>query len=314
MPDSYPPAPWSQAQLLNQGIGVNTQLKPAMCDFNGRLFLAWATWADFGQASTFSFTRWSSSDNGWEAPTNVLLDDSSTTQSYTSALAVYNNVLYAFVPYASQSDSSTGGLSIFKYSGTTFVHVCNWGNTWNTSVTAAVCDGVLHVVGYNQNNSDHFVWTWTNANLQTITASGDFSDNAAINESTTSNPALFVRDGKLRLLFLASGDSRGVLEDTLTMGNNPPWVRTDTLNESGNSGVSGASTPDGKRAWICFKTHNGYSNLICHYKRKNNANCWSSNRSMGSGEILEALHEAALACSGDWLYAVWNTYQTNGLM
>ncbi|KAJ3549840.1 hypothetical protein NM208_g291 [Fusarium decemcellulare] len=295
-----PPAPWSQASALISGAGYGTQYKPAICDYNGTVFLAWATSSDSSSPpSTFSFTSWLPADNGWATPTTVSFPDSSMYQSNTSALVVFNAVLYAFVPNGS-------GLSIFSYNDSTFVHAGNWGSTWNTAIAAVVCDKTLHVVGSNGSDNDHLVWSWSDPGLTAVTGPSGFSANTTINESSTSNPALIVRGGSVVLLLLANTDGRGVLEDTLSKDTNT-WSRTDTLDQSGNSGVSAAASPDGEHSWICFKKHNGRSNLMCHYKKKKT--CWSSNYSMGSGDVLHGWNEAALVYSNDWVYAVWNTYK-----
>ncbi|KAF7553450.1 hypothetical protein G7Z17_g3618 [Cylindrodendrum hubeiense] len=305
------PAPWSPAKPILQGAQVETQNKPAICDFNGRVFIAWATTSGTDTpASTFSFTSWLPSDDGWAPLSHAKLNDS-TVQSNTSALVVFKEVLYAFVPWTSTT-SSDSGLSIFKYNEVTFEHVGDWGETWNTPVTAVTHKGTLHVIGYNQSDSDHFVWTWSNPGQTTITGS-EFSDNTRINQQSSSNPALVVRDDGVHLMFLAHGDGRGVLDITLIEDSNT-WGPSVELNESGNSGISATATPDGKHAWICFKKHNGSSNLLCYWETKNNANCWSDNQSLGSGNILEGLNEAALVWSNDWIYAVWNTYQSDAPM
>lgn len=85
------------------------------------------------------------------------------------------------------------------------------------------------------------------------------------------------------------------------MGSNPAWTRPDELSESGDSGISAAAMPDGKHAWICFKQHKGRSNLIYHWKTKDNANCWSDNHSIGKGGVLHCHKEAAMVYSSQWV-------------
>ncbi|GKU07506.1 phosphatidylinositol diacylglycerol-lyase [Fusarium langsethiae] len=300
-----PPAPWSQANSLIPGSDTGTQYKPAICDHEGQVFLAWARSSDTSSNDpSFSFSRWLASDNGWAPPKLVPFSDPSRYQSDTSALVVFHGVLYAFVPFSSSGD---GGMAIFSYDGNTFNFVCDWGSVWSTPIAAVVFKETLHVVGYNESNGDHFNWTWTNDGLKTITGPGDFSANTTIDESSTSNPALVVRQDHVSLFFLTSNDSRAVTECKLTDDNT--WVRGPTIGQSGNSGISATSTPDGQHTWICFKTHNGRTNLMCNWKVK--ASSWSNNTSMGSGTTLECANEAALVVSGDWVYAVWNTYPNN---
>ncbi len=312
-----PPEPWSQAQALFPGSTTGSQYKPAICQYEDKIFLAWATWSN---TYTFSYTYWRLSDNGWnDATRDVALADASYTQSHTSALVVFNKVLYAFIPYSSPTQS---GCSIFNYDKTegTFVHIVDWFDTWTTDIAAVVYKDTLYVVGHNPNDGDHLYWTCSNPGVTSITAANaisGFSANTKINESTTSCPALIVRKDKktlkdkVVLLFLASSDARDILECTLTEGDNPTWNRTDDLEECGNSGVSATSTPDGQHAWLCFKKHNGRTNLMCHYQ-KNGA--WSSNYSMGAGSVLECANEAALVFFDDWVYAVWNTYNDGQTM
>lgn len=236
-------------------------------------------------------------------------------QSYTSALVVFHNVLYAFVPWAS---SSTKGMGVFRYNGTSFDHLGDYGTSWCTAVAAVVCDKTLYLACRSDDGSNRLIWSYTSPGVTAITNTGGFSPTLQVPEQSSSNPALFVRNGQVVLLFLALGDGRSVLETTLTMGANPVWNRGDDTDQSGDSGVSAVSTPDGKHAWMCFKRHGGFSNLICHYMNKDKngliENWWSDNESMGTGSILECYNEAALVCSDGWLYAIWNTYGGNSPM
>ncbi|RSL68732.1 hypothetical protein CEP54_002658 [Fusarium duplospermum] len=79
------------------------------------------------------------------------------------------------------------------------------------------------------------------------------------------------------------------------------------LNESSGYAVSAMSTPDGQPEWISFKKHEGDTIMSCHYVKGGNAGAWSSNTSMGSSNLLDCQHEAALAWSNNWVYAVWDT-------
>ncbi|KAL5594882.1 hypothetical protein FOVSG1_008571 [Fusarium oxysporum f. sp. vasinfectum] len=300
--NTTPHAPWSQVEKVGQAGQFSTHHKPAMCEYKGKLFLTWATAAD----NTFSWTTFDESDDGWQSvPSWCVLKGKK--QAHTSALVVFNKVLYAIIPWKATDStiSPQSGCDFLSYDGTTFNYCCSWGPTWCSPITAIQHEGVLHVVTYNTYDSDHFVWSYSLPGTDTIT--GPFSDNIKINEQTTSNPALYVRDGSVRLMFLAAGTGRSVLETTLTMGDSPPWVRSDAsgLNESGNSGISAISNPEGDRSWICFKTHDGSNNLICHWEK--NKRSWSGNVPLGYGIPFITKNEAALCYFDTWVYAVWNT-------
>ncbi|CZR47880.1 uncharacterized protein FPRO_13547 [Fusarium proliferatum ET1] len=305
-----PPFPWSQAQPVATDNSVGTQFKPAACDFNGTLFLAWATQYQNEPskcASSFSFTYWLTSENGWATPTSVALSDSSMAQSHTSVLVVFHSELYALVPCSSPTSS---GLYIYKYDGTTFQESGALDSTWNTSVAATVYHGDLHMVGFDRNNGDRINWIISKPDATTISGPESFLPSTATDNSTTGNMGLIVRKGntgldELVLIFLADNDSRTVLENTLVNG---VWTRTDKLDERGNSGVSATSTPDGQSSWICFKKWHGYSNLICEYDAPHG--CWTSNYSMGTADNLECWNEAALIYSNRWLYIIWNMNNT----
>ncbi|KAG5768795.1 hypothetical protein H9Q72_003780 [Fusarium xylarioides] len=310
-PSKDPPVPWSQAEPLVPGPSivnnVGTQFKPAMCEFQGKVFLAWATMPSDNSPPSFSFTHWLPSDNGWTPPTVVPLD--TWKQCNTSTMVVFKGVLYLLVPYTSlnSSDSACG---IYRYNETTFEFICNWFSQWCTALTAIVHNDILHVVGYNQSDDDHFVWTYSKpdtTDIGWISSTMGFNGNLKINEQTSSNPALVFRDGHVRLMFLSHSDYRSVLEITLDMETQPPsWSSNVAVpGESGDSGISATSTPTGADAWICFKTHGGYNNLMCRWERKSNS--WTSNQPMGDGMILWCENEAALLYSDSWVYAVWNS-------
>ncbi|KAM0496267.1 hypothetical protein ACHAP8_007528 [Fusarium lateritium] len=93
------------------------------------------------------------------------------------------------------------------------------------------------------------------------------------------------------------------------MSSPPVWSDTVTLNESGDSGISATSSPTGDRAWICFRTHGGTSNLMCHWEEKKQD--WTTNRPLGSGYLVSGKNEAALVYSNTWVYAVWNSHDNS---
>ncbi|KAF4496122.1 PLC-like phosphodiesterase [Fusarium agapanthi] len=259
--NTTPQAPWRKVERVGQAGGFSSQHKPAMCEYEGKLFLTWANVTD----NSFMWTTFDESDAGWQPiPGWCVLDGKK--QAHTSALVVFNKVLYAIIPWQATDPTLNpqSGCDFLRYDGTTFNQCC------------------------------------------TNTIPGPFSDNNEINEQSTSNPSLYVRDGKVRLMFLAAGDGRSVLETHSTMGASPPWARSHLkgLDESGNSGISAISSPEGDRSWICFKTHDGSSNLICHWEEEKIS--WSGNIVMGSGIHFITKNEAALSYFNTWVYAVWN--------
>ncbi|KAF5640426.1 plc-like phosphodiesterase [Fusarium sp. NRRL 52700] len=311
IPTTVAAAPWSEAKPIQPDPGnYGTDLKPAMCEYHGKVFLTWAS-APSPMPASFSWTTWLPSDDGWAAASWEYLGVCRQ-QAYTSALVVFNDVLYVFIPWNSTITNNTeAGCAIYSYDGSSFNFICDWDSRWSTSISAVVHKDVLHIVGYNQSDDDHFVWAYSEVGTTAITGPAGFSVNR-IDQQSSSNPALVVRDGKVRLMFLAHNDDRPVLETTLEMGNPPTWSDTVTLNESGNSGISATSSPTGHHAWICFKTHDGVSNLMCHWQEKKQV--WTTNRPLGPGPILYCRNEAALVYSNSWVYAVWNTYTQGHLM
>ncbi|KAM0346781.1 hypothetical protein ACHAPZ_011538 [Fusarium culmorum] len=230
-----------------------------------------------------------------------------------SALVVFKGILYAFVPWKATSGSDSG-CQIWSYDEKWFNQVGEWGSTWCTPITAVEHKGVLHVVGYNTSDDNHFVWTYSEATTTTITGPSGFSPNSRINESSSSNPALVIVNDTLHLFFLASGSGRSVL-DTCMNGQEPlSWIRItgDDLDESGNSGISAVSNPTSDLLWICFKTHNGEDNLTCHWSKKKPS--WTKSVPLGSGGVFPTKNEAALVYSNGWVYAVWNRAQNRHLL
>ncbi|KLO94894.1 Uncharacterized protein LW93_3584 [Fusarium fujikuroi] len=312
-PNKNPPSPWSQAEpIVPDPNNVGTQFKPAICEFQGKVFLAWATTPSDNSPTSFSFTHWLPSDNGWAPPTVVPLGNGK--QCNTSTMVMFKGVLYLFVPYTSL-DGSYSACAIYSYNQTTFEYACDWGSKWCTALSAIVHNDILHVVGYNQSDDDHFVWTYSNpdtTDIGWISSTQGFTGNSKINEQTSSNPALVFRDGHVRLMFLSHSDYRSVLEITLDMESQPPSWSSNVVvpGESGNSGISATSTPTGEDAWICFKTHGGQNNLMCRWEKKTNS--WTPNQPMGDGPILWCQNEATLLYSDSWVYAVWNAILQGG--
>ncbi|KAF5962952.1 plc-like phosphodiesterase [Fusarium bulbicola] len=280
IPATVAVAPWSEAKPIQLNPNnYGTDFKPAMCEFHGQPFLAWAT-APSAWPASFSYTTWLPSDDGWDSPSSTYIG-LSRQQANTPVLVV--------------STMSYAGCAIYSYDGSNFNFICDWDSRWS----------------YNQSDNDHFIWAYSEVGTTAITSSAGFSVNR-IDQQTSSNPALLVRDGKVRLMFLSHNDDRTVLESTLAMGNAPTWSDTVRLGESGNSGISATSSPTGHHAWICFKTHDGMRNLMCHWKEKKQA--WTANIPLGPGPILDCRNEAALVYSKSWVYAVWIVYTEGHLM
>ncbi|KAF5569480.1 plc-like phosphodiesterase [Fusarium phyllophilum] len=284
-PSNDPPVPWSWAEPLVPGpYNAGTQFKPAMCEFQGKVFLAWATMPSDNNPPSFSFTHWLPSDNGWAPFTVVLLGNAK--QCNTSTMVVFKGVLYLFVPYTSV-DGSDSACAIYSYNETNFEYVCDWFSPWCTALSAIVHDDILHVVGYNQSDDDHFIWTYSKPDTTDKFRHGLQRE---------------LKDQRANL-----HDYRSILEITLDMETQPPsWSSNVAVpGESGDSGISATSTPTGADAWICFKTHGGYNNLMCRWERKSNS--WTSNQPIGDGIILWCENKAALLYSDSWVYAVWNS-------
>ncbi|KAF5645168.1 hypothetical protein F52700_2368 [Fusarium sp. NRRL 52700] len=299
---------WSPKQVV-PGAPVTTPQKPALCDFQGTAFLAWASKSDltfFSAGPTFSFTHWDSSMSAWAPPQVVKLDneDNSIYQSHTSALVVFQDILYVLVPFCSDKKS---GLRVFSYTGKTFIPAGDWSSAWNTDVAAVVSNGTLHVVGRGL----PALYTFSKPGVANITGPGDFSPNyPVLGTITTYDPALIVREGKVVLLTLSmTPPSFGILQvQELTLSNSGGeviWTRTNQLYERGRSGVSAMITPDGQNAWICFKGLSSDTNQMAWYNA--GKNCWSSSDSIGETDALKCLNEAALVWSDNWVYAVWNS-------
>ncbi|CZR49544.1 uncharacterized protein FPRO_15903 [Fusarium proliferatum ET1] len=301
---------WSSPQLVVPGSIVTSSRKPAICDYNGTAFIAWATQSidsPNDPGPTFSFTSWIADKDAWAQPTLVPIGDSGMYQSHTSALVVYNNDLYAFVPYKSGGDDK--GCRIFRYDDDkdTFFVTADWSKEWNGDLAAAVDnDSLLHVIC---NSDDSLVWTYSTSSSSDDLSWRGFSHNTRIPlGGTTSNPALTVIGGKIVAFFLWSFfDCRSVQQTTLDMSTKQ-WTSIDRsrIKQSGNSGISAMSTPDGQNSWICFKKHDGSSNLLCEYEKDSSS--WSDNYSMGTSDAYLCWNEAAIAWSDNYVYAVWNSH------
>ncbi|KAF5671932.1 plc-like phosphodiesterase [Fusarium denticulatum] len=169
-------APWSEAKPIQPNPNnYGTDFKPAMCEFHGKVFLIWAT-APSPWPASFYYTTWLPSDDGWDSPSYEYLG-LSRQQAYSPALVVFNDVLYAFVPWRSIVTNNTdAGCAIYSYDGTKFNFVCDWDSRW---------------MGYNQSDNDHFIWAYSEVGTTTITSPAGFSINR-IDQQTSSNPALLI--------------------------------------------------------------------------------------------------------------------------
>ncbi|KAF4438035.1 PLC-like phosphodiesterase [Fusarium acutatum] len=103
IPTTAAAAPWSEAKPIQPDPdNYGTDLKPAMCEFRGQVFLTWAS-APSPMPASFSYTTWLPSDDGWASASWEYLD---------------NNV-------------SDAGCAIYSYDGTSFNFVCDWDSRWN---------------------------------------------------------------------------------------------------------------------------------------------------------------------------------------
>ncbi|KXJ85474.1 hypothetical protein Micbo1qcDRAFT_209955 [Microdochium bolleyi] len=310
------PTEWTPSTLLYQQDPLDTQFpmgsfyRPAMCEYNGRLFIAWATIPPYGPPPpSFSYTARNLTDDGWDERKIVNFPEITAHQTYGSCLVVFNNTLFALVPFDS---GNGGGLGLFFYNGDSFSWIGQWSATWETDVVAVVANNVLHIIGH-RTSDNALIWTYSLPGLLDLLQKGppalpasQFSANTEVGESTTAAPALTVRPGGIVVaLLLANTSGGGVLETTLDMTADPPvWNRTDDLDESGSTAVSAMTTPDGANSWISFKKHNGESSLLCAYKFGDG--CYTSSPySLGGDSPWRCYNPAALCWANGYVYTVW---------
>ncbi|KAI1323054.1 hypothetical protein F5Y16DRAFT_403834 [Xylariaceae sp. FL0255] len=245
---------WSQPAAVIPDSEGCTPYKPAICDYNGRVFLAWATQSDseLQFPRNFHFTSRNLADDGWAQPSLVSLDSEQGEgyQTASSALVVFNHILYAFVPVryrAGENNEVISGLAIFQYNGSTFNRTVWWQTHLSSYVAAVVCGGTLHVIQALRSPSEEtpnsIRWNYSLPGVQTITSSDQFSQDALLGEYTSSTPTLMVRDGEVVALFLTNDDHRQVFETTLDWSTKT-WNISHRLSQWGNSGISAMTTPN----------------------------------------------------------------------
>lgn len=310
---------WTVPQPLFVGQDTGSTVRPGICDFNGRLFVAWPTMPENGTpfAPSFSFTSRNTNDDGWNPPQLVSFRDSagkrdsSKHQDYASALVVFKNSLYALVPVTSASSS---GLDVFLYDGSTFNQCSSWAGDWHTDIAATVANDVLYVIGHRLSDSA-IIWTYSSAdNMKNSTgppklALGQFEGTLLTGQYTRWSVGLTARHGVVVALYL--GVMNGVVEMTLdTTGSAPAWTVTDYTDQVGMMGVSAVTTPDNAYSWIGFKSTQASCIDICHYKFANG--CYDSGDSLGDDPPASCANEPALCWSGGKVYAVWNTNTGQG--
>ncbi|KXJ89905.1 hypothetical protein Micbo1qcDRAFT_206175 [Microdochium bolleyi] len=295
---------WSDPQPLFSAQDTGSSVRPALCDFNGSLFVAWPSMPDLGKefAPSFSFTSRNASDDGWNPLKTVKFTDSAGKhdptkhQDYVSALVVFQNSLYALVPVTSATST---GLEVFLYDGATFNKCATWSGDWHTDVAATTANGVLYVIGHRLSDSK-IIWTHTNSSL----AGPTNPPTLLTGQYSTQNLGLTARNGAVVALFLGI-IGMGVIEMILDMTVTPPvWNVTDETAQVGRSGVSAMTTPDDAYSWISFKSTQADCIDICNYRF--NDMCYDSADSLGDDNPAACHNEAALCWSAGKVYAVWN--------